>query len=390
MKKTIYLYILKETTIPFLLGMAVFTFVLLMGKLLKLAEMVFTKGVPLVDVCRLIVYMLPSFLLVSIPVAFLLAVLLAFGRLSSDSEITAMKASGVSIYALLSPVLIFAFLAYLTTTFITVYALPWGNTSFKNFLYNVIESRAAMSIREKVFNDDFPGMVMYVDGYDEASQEISGILIHDDRNPQEPSTIFAAAGKIVTNPDEKNIRLNLQNGSIHRSLPREGYRMVEFNSYDLSINLSHQAKKDGRNELDMTLSELLHHLRNPGESDKFKRDILIELHKRFALPFACFVFALIGVPLGIQNQRSGKAGGFSAGIAIIMIYYIVISAGKTIGEKGLIHPAIAMWIPNVLFICFGVHLLRKAATEQPFPLYDTLRTAVLKAKIGLENRRGQE
>ncbi|EHP88425.1 permease YjgP/YjgQ family protein [Geobacter metallireducens RCH3] len=96
MTSILFRYIFKETAVPFVLGMAVFTFVLLMGRLLKLAEMVFAKGVPFLDVCRLILYMLPSFLLVAIPMAFLLAVLLSFGRLSADSEVTAMKAGGLA------------------------------------------------------------------------------------------------------------------------------------------------------------------------------------------------------------------------------------------------------------------------------------------------------
>lgn len=380
MTKILYRYIFRETAVPFLLGMAVFTFVLLMGRLLKLVDMVFAKGVPFVDVCRLILYMLPSFLLVSIPMAFLLAVLLAFGRLSTDSEITAMKAGGVGVASLLPPVLAFAALAYLATTFVTVYALPWGNTSFKRFLYEVIETRAATSIREKVFNDDFPGLVIYMDDYDQASHEISGILIQDERNPEEPSTIFAASGWIAASHEAKTVRLHLEDGSIHRGVGREGYRLVEFTSYDLHVNLQHQAKKDLLNELDMTLDELLGQLRKPVGDAKFLRDVRIELHRRFALPFACFVFAVIGVPLGIQNQRSGRAGGFSAGIFLLMAYYVLLSAGKTVSEKGLVPASVGMWIPNILFIAFGVYLFRMAAKEREIPLIEGIRSLLKRVR----------
>lgn len=373
MVRILYRYIFRETAVPFVLGMAVFTFVLLMGRLLKLAEMVFAKGVPFVDVCRLILFMLPSFFLVTIPMAFLLAVLLAFGRLSSDSEITAMKASGVGVGALLPPVLIFAVLTYLATTFVTVYALPWGNSSFKRFLYEVVETRAATSIREKVFNDDFPGLVIYVDDYDQVNHDIFGILIQDERNPDEHATIFATAGKIVANPETKTIRLHLEDGGIHRLVGKEGYRFVEFASYDLNVNLQQQSKKDYRDEQDMTLSELLTLLRTPQEETKLLRDARIELHKRFALPFACFVFAIIGIPLGIHNQRAGRAGGFSAGIFLLLGYYILMSAAKAVCEKGILPPAIAMWIPNILLTGIGINLLLRAAGERPLPFAGTIR-----------------
>lgn len=388
MTRILFRYIFRETAVPFLLGMAVFTFVLLMGRLLKLAEMVFAKGVPFVDVGRLILYMLPSFLLVSIPMAFLLAVLLAFGRLSADSEITAMKAGGVGVASFLPPVLTFATLAYIATTFVTVYALPWGNTSFKRFLYEVIEARAATSISEKIFNDDFPGLVIYVDDYDRASHEISGILIQDERNADEPSTIFAATGRLAANPEAKTARLHLENGSIHRGVGREGYRLVEFTSYDLHVNLQQQAKKEKLDELDMTLDELLAQLRIPQKNLKFLRDVQIELHKRFALPFACFVFAVIGIPLGIQNQRSGRAGGFSAGIFLLMAYYILLSVGKTVSQKGLVPASVGMWMPNIMFIAFGIYLFRMAAAEQQIPLIERARNLLRRAEERLRSRRG--
>ena len=386
MTSILFRYIFKETAVPFVLGMAVFTFVLLMGRLLKLAEMVFAKGVPFLDVCLLILYMLPSFLLVSIPMAFLLAVLLAFGRLSADSEITAMKAGGAGLGSLLAPVVTFAVLAYLVTTFITVYGLPWGNASFKQFLYEVVETRAATTIKEKVFNDDFPGLVVYVDGYDQISHEISGVLIHDERNPEEPMTIFASTGMVATAPEEKNLRLHLENGSIHRGIGSSGYRLIEFNSYDLHVDLRQSAKKDQIDEGDLTLKQLMANRNNRHNDEKFRREVSIELHKRFALPFACIVFAMIGVPLGIQNQRSGRAGGFSAGIIILMLYYMVMSAGKTIAEKEILPPSLAVWLPNALFIAIGIHLLRLAASERQLPLIIAGRALIGRAMAWFNRR----
>jgi lipopolysaccharide export system permease protein len=370
MKKTLYLYLFREITIPFLLGMAAFTSVLLMGRLLKLADLVVAKGVPLADILRMILYLIPSFCLVTIPMAFLLALLLAFGRLSSDSEITAMKSSGVSLYGLLPPVLLFALVAYLATTFITVYALPWGNTSFKRLLFDIIQSRITLSLKEKVFNDEFPGLVIYTDSYDERQHRMRGILIHDERDLQAPSTIFAANGLIVADPAVKALRVELKNGGIHRVSGKTDYRLIEFQDYSLSINLSQAPRELVKNELDLTFDELREGIRSSRTPPKLRLDMLLEFHRRFALPFACFVFSLVGVPLGIQNQRSGKATGFSISIGVLLFYYIIQSAGRTLGEKGLAYPSLAVWAPNLILFALGAYLFKKTAAEQRIPMFE--------------------
>ena len=369
MKKTLYLYIFKEIPPPFLLGVATFTFALLMGRILRLADMVVTNGVPLADVLRMVLYLLPSFFLVTIPMAFLLAILLAFGRLSGDSEITAMKACGVSLYGMLPPVFCFALIAYLAGALITVYAVPWGNTSFKKLLVDVAEARASLGIKEKVFNDDFPGMVIYTDRYNQRKQTMTGILIQDERDPLDPSTIYARSGVINSDPATKSIRLRLDNGSIHRTQGKTGYRLVEFRSYDLNINLNQASQAVNRNELDMSLAELRANLASGRFDAKMMRDMRLEYHRRFSLPFACLIFALVGMPLGIQNQRSGKAAGFTVSIGLLLCYYIVLSAGKALGEKGLLSPLLAAWAPNILFVTLGIYLFKTTASEKRIPLY---------------------
>jgi lipopolysaccharide export system permease protein len=374
MKKTLYLYIIRETAVPFILGLATFTSVLLMGRLLQIADLVVAKGVNFSDILRMVLYLLPFFSMVTIPMSFLLALLLAFGRLSADSEITAMKSSGVGLSSLLPPVLACALVAYLATTFITVYALPWGNTSFKNLLLEIIQTRATLNLKEKVFNDDFPGLVLYVDHFNQESSVLSGILIQDERDPASPSTIFATTGMIITEPELKTLRLSLKNGGVHRKSGALGYRLLEFRDYDLTINLAQSGKEVIKNELDMTFAELQEAIRNHPADDKVRRDYLLEFHRRFALPCACFVFALIGVPLGIQNQRSGKATGFSISIGVLLLYYVIMSAGKTLGQKGIVPPPVAIWTPDLLFLLVGLYLFRKTSAEQPIPLVELTRT----------------
>ena len=364
MKKTLNLYLCREIAVPFLLGMATFTSVLLMGRLMKLADLVVAKGVPLGDIGRMILYLLPYFSLVTIPMAFLLALLLAFGRLSADSEITAMKGCGIGLYGLLPPVLACAGVAYVATALIAVYAVPWGNGSFKKLIYSVVQSHANMTIKERVFNDDLPGVVLYVDRYHKDDGVMNGILIQDERNPEEPTTIFAETGGLFTDPTAKVVRLQLKNGSIHQARKSGGYRLVAFREYVLSISLTQSANGITRDEQDMTLMELRDAVRAPGLTPKVRLDMELEFHRRFALPFACFVFALVGVPLGIQNQRSGKGAGFAVSIGLLLVYYVMLSAGKALGARGLLHPAAAVWSPNVIFLLFGIRLFRTTAAER--------------------------
>ena len=387
MKKTLYAYIFREIPPPFLVGMATFTFVLLMGRFLKLAEMVVEKGVPFGDVMRMVAYLLPAFWLYTIPMALLLAILLAFGRLSGDSEITAMKSCGISLYGLLPPPLLFSIFASVACLWVTVYAVPWGNSSFKKLMIDIAQNSASIAVKEKVFNNAFPDMVIYAENLDPKGQTMGGVIIHDERDPDAPATIFATAGALVSDPRSRSMEFHLENGSIHRSEAGAGYRMVQFQEYNLRVALSDKGAKPPRKVAEMALGELLH----PPQGSKAK-DVLsmqMEFHSRVALPFSCLVFTLLAMPLGIQNRRSGKASGFSLSIGVILLYYIALSASEALGEKGLLSPFLAGWTPNLLFLLLGAYLFKKTAAEEPLPLatlYPRL-AAALKARFDGRGRR---
>jgi lipopolysaccharide export system permease protein len=368
---TLYRYLSREIFAPLLLGLITFTAVLLMGRMLKLADMVVSKGVPLGDLLLLIVYLLPNFAMITIPMALLLAVLLAFSRLSADSEIVAIKASGVSLYKLLPPVMLIATFAYVVTTAISLYALPVGNMAFKKMLYHVIEGRLNLNLKEQVFNGTIPGLMIYIDRGDQKSGTLRGIMIQDERDPKKVSTIFAESGTLDSDEESRQLRLHLANGSIHQ-VAEGKYRRLDFKGYDLSVDLSKSIKNFRQNEQDMTLTELRDNLARGGFAKRLTVDMGMEIHRRFALPFACIIFALVAMPLGIQNRRSGKAAGFSFSIAAILVYYIVQSVGRTLGEKEVLSGWLAVWLPNIIFLAAGLHLFRLSAREERFVLLDRL------------------
>jgi len=354
-------YLMREITGIFALGLTIFTLVLLMGKMVKLMEMVVSNGLPLADVIRLITLLLPSFLVLTIPMALLLAVLLAFGRLSSDNEITVLKASGLSLGTLLPPVLMAATAAALLTLFVSVVAVPWGNAGFKQMTMEVARTYAASAIRERIFRDDLPGIVLYVDHYDESQRTMQRVMIQDSRDPERPLTIFARSGVVSSDDARGVLQIRLENGSIHTQ-QKNGYRLVSFGEYLLTAE-SGRSSVLNRTEAEMGINELRKGAASPQLSPQARLKMIIELHSRFAFPCATFVFAILALPLGLSNRRSGKNSGFTISILVLLIYYILLSFLQTLAEKGGISPLLAVWLPNLIFLSLGLLLLRLASQE---------------------------
>jgi lipopolysaccharide export system permease protein len=368
MRKTAYLYILKETLPIFFIGLLTFTLVLLMDKILKFIELI-VSGISFFHILRLLLFVSPSFLVFTIPMAFLLGTLLSFGRLSGDSEITAFKASGMSLYQLFLPISLLSVSAYLFTTFLVFYGLPWGNRGFMATLYTIAQSRIDIDLKERVFNDVFNGLVVYVDKVPVQGKKLEGILIYDERDKEKVNTIFAKEGYLVSNPESKEVVLRLLNGDIHRFEPKTKlYQKMKFDTYDLRLELGKTFDAWGARlkEHEMSSDEIDEKIRKMRILGQDTTSQEVELHKRYAIPFACIVFGLIGVPLGIQPRRSARSYGFILTIFIILGYYMSLTASEILAIRKIIPPFLAGWMPNLLFTGLGAYLLVKAANESPF------------------------
>jgi lipopolysaccharide export system permease protein len=369
MKKTTFFYVLKEVLHLFFIGLMTLTIILLMDKIFKLIELIVNRGTSLIHILRLLMFIAPSFLVFTIPMSILLATLLSFGRLSSDNEITAFKASGVSLYQLFWPVIYLAVLAYFVTTFLVLYGLPWGNRGFINTLYVIAQTKADIDIKERVFNDDFEDLVLYVDKVPTQGRKMEGILIHDEREKGKPNTIFSTEGYLFNDPKSKEVILRLIQGEIHRfELKTQTYHRIRFETYDLKFELAKtfEAIENKLKEKEMSIDEIEAKIDKMKKEGKDTASQEVEFHKRFSIPFACIVFAIIGVPLGIQPSRSGRSHGFVFSILIFLGYYIALTASETFAVRRTIPPFLAGWAPNVLFGSFGIYLLVKAANDSPF------------------------
>jgi len=364
-------YILREIAFPFFMTLLVFTFVLIIGKILQIMDLMVNKGIPFLSILKMMLYTMHAFLIFTIPISLLIAVLIGLGRLSGDNEITVMKSSGLSLYQLFTPIAFFALLAFLFSLTIGLLA-PFSNFALKNLLFDIVQQKASIGIKEKVFNDDFRGLVIYAERIPPEGDFMEGVLVNDTRLVREPTTIVAPRGYLRSDPKSMKVILRLERGSIHSvESSLKTYKKTDFGSYDVLLNmgaiLSDTAKAASKGSTDMTLRELYENIRKEGWDDSTRRDMIIELNKKFSIPLSCLVFAVIGIPLGIVSRRSGKSRGFAVGLFVVAVYYTFQLAGEALGETGKLPPVLAVWTPNILVGSLGVYLFLKAAREKPLP-----------------------
>ncbi len=377
----IHRYIAREITVPTLLGLIIFTFVLLMGRILKLVELVINKGVPAGEVARLFAYLLPSFLVITIPLAFLLGVLLGFGRLSADSEIIALKASGISLYDMLKPVLVLAVLASLITGYLTLQAGPAGNSAFRTQVFQIAASRASAEFQPRVFNDEFDGLVLYVSEIQERSGILEGVFISDERVGTTPSVILARTGRVIPDRSALTLTLRLEDGTIHRrpaDKEHDTYQVIDFTTYDINLSLGQEdpnTTQRRRKDKELTTSEL-QEARELAQTPAERNSLIVEWHRRLILPTAPLLFALIGVPLGIRSQRSGRGGGFATGLVVFLAYYLLLSFAETLAVEGGMNPVVLIWTPNALFLTGSLVLLYMSAQEKQLPLLERVLAGI--------------
>ncbi len=367
--RIIYRYVLREIAVPFALGLATFTFILLIARILRLVELVVNRGVPLLDVLRLFSYILPAFLEVTVPMALLLGVVTAFGRLSADSEITALRTSGLSLYQLLPPVAVFASVVFVVALVLSVHVRPWGNNRLRTGLFEIARTRASAGIREKVFNDDFKGLVIYVDEIEPPGNALRGVLIADSREADQSNTVVARAGFLVSGAGADALILRLVDGSIHSYYPHSrSYHRTDFATYDVALDLQtalgnlQQREKDSS---EMTVDELRTAIAIKARSGEPAFPETVELQRKLSIPFACLVFAALGVPLGIHPSRAVHSRGFTLSLALIFVYYLLLTLGENLGSRGVLPAAVGLWIPNVLLSALAAVLIVRAANDRP-------------------------
>ncbi len=371
MKRIVRSYVIFEVIPPLILGLLAFTFILLTARILKLIEMVVSRGVPFLEIAKLFGLIVPTFLEMTLPMALLLGILLGLGRLSHDQEILAFKATGISPAQILLPIGAVAFLISLITLAITLAVRPAANLALQKELYNIAKSRVSTALKEKIFNDDFPNILIYAEEIVPPGNTCQGVLIVDRRNPQRENVIFSKVALILSDEETKSLSLKLFEGVIYeRGKKGSGLSQTHFNTYDLRMNpeeLFASAQKRERGPEEMSLSRLMKAIRVKRERGIRPVPELLELHQRIAFSFAPLIFGLLGVALVMvpTRTRASRSWGVAFSLCWLLVYYALLSTGRTMGEREILPPVLALWLPNVVVGLIAIHLFRKALNETP-------------------------
>jgi LPS export ABC transporter permease LptF/LPS export ABC transporter permease LptG len=384
-------YIVKELGPPFAIGVGVFTFFLVIDRIYQLTDLIITKNVPFALVMPLLLYMLPAFLALTLPMATLVAVLLVCGRLAGDLEVAALKASGVSPLRLFRPFLAAGIVVTLLIAWLTLMVGPWSSGAFQRQLFRILQSRAATGIKERTFSATFNQFVIYVDEVSPSQVRLKGLLVSDERNPEQSRIIVAREGRLLSDEAARRITLRFLDGSISESDvgDRRRFRQTYFSLYDMSLPVDSPltaASKEEKPEKQLPLRQLI------SEADRLHREgqiatpYYVELHKRFALPVAALVFTLVGFPLGIRSHRGGRAVALGFSFGIVVSYYILYTSMEGFALRGRLPAGIAVWIPNAILALVGVAMLRAAVAGVSTAWLDAFWR--LWAKIG-ERRSGR-
>lgn len=380
-------YIIREISVPFALGLAIFTLILLVARILRLVELVVNRGVPFLQVLELFSFILPSFLEVTVPMAMLLGVMVALGRLSADNEIIALRSGGVSLLQIARPVTVVAVGTLLVALALSLYARPWGNRLLRDGLYEVAKVRASAGIRPKIFNDDFSGLVLYVDEVIPPGNVLQGILISGDFDPARElapgsseenapkTTVVAKAGVLVSDETSHVLTLRLHEGSVH-SIERgaSAYHRTDFGTYDVTLDLNvafADLTSHAREPKERSTRELLAHRSAGAEIDGETLHLNeVELARRFSLPFACLGFAAVAIPLGIRPSSAARARSFAVSLGLIFGYYLLLTMGESLAERRVLPSLVALWIPNAVLYGLAYVLYRQSAGEVPRTIRD--------------------
>lgn len=378
----LYKYIVKETLGPFLFSLFIFTGLLFLGRILKLVDLVVNKNIPIGDTILLFTYVIPSFLEIAIPMALLIGILLAFGRLSADSELIVIRASGVSIRKLALPLIFIAAVTSIFSLILSFWVRPWANYHLGQGLFEIAKIKAASGISPGIFND-FGPLTIYAETVDESTGKLSNVLISDRRDPENSRNFLAKHGQIISDEAQRTLSLQLYDGSIQEGSGLNfNYTLFQVNKILLphsqlfDENNSQQKKRSTEMSIGELLSAIINYQImasiNNVDSDKDERLQLsrywVELQKRLAVPASCFAVSLLALALGVQPTRGNKTWGASGnvilGISLILVYYLSLGVASAIASQTEKNLSLLIWIPNLIFFFTGFYWLKQIGSDR--------------------------
>lgn len=370
-------YILRSLIPPLLINLLFLTLIFLMTRMLQITKLIVNYNVSLASIGLILLYSIPHFLVFVLPMSVMLSILLTLMRMSADNEIVALKSGGVSLYRLLPPIFILAMAGFLATLFMTLYGMPHSKAAITRLTYAMLTSNTDVGLKARTFNTRFKGVTLYVNEVDIHDKIMKDVFIEDRRNPKAVSTIVAPRGRFIRDAAGRSVRLRLFNGMISQtSGEKRTANTIYFSTYDINLDMKQLTRGKDLADKDadaMGLAELLRHIQSTRKSPEDHLKALITLHEKFSIPAACLALAVLAVPLGIELKSSRRSAGLGMGLFIFIVYYVLMTAGRVLGEIGMIPPAIGLWSPNIIVGVGGAVMLIRAANEKPTYLIPFMR-----------------
>ena len=361
-------YIIREILSPTLLCLMIFTMVMVLGRAVKLVDLIINKGVSLPDILILLATLLPTFFSISLPLAFLMGIMIGLGRMSADSEIVALKSAGIGLAKISIPVFALALIFALLTGATNIWLKPWGYRAFATKSFEIVRQKAVIGFQPRVFNRQFNNLVLYANDIDDRTNQMHGLFIVE-KKPESTSWVFADSGDMLTDVQSQTVTIRLHDGVIHRQQTESAsnYQLIHFRQYDVQPEISAINGPETRKHLkpkELPTDKLWSSISNETEPAK-RQDLQGELHLRLTSPLAPLLFVLLGLPFSIQSHRSGRSGGFVMGLILFLGYYFILSTALTLTKDAAAPPWMTFWTIHFLLGGLGVFFLRQSSLEKP-------------------------
>ncbi|QRN94000.1 LptF/LptG family permease [Archangium violaceum] len=351
-------YLLKELVIPLGVWVAFLFLLLFVMQFLRGTDVLLGSAVTLQDMGQLLLYLAPHFLMMALPIAFLLAILLGLGRLSEDRELTALQALGIGPVQLLAgPLAIGAVLAGLMLL-LTSTAEPWGLTSVKGFVAEIIKKNVVGDVKSGVFYEDLSNLTLYAETVEGEERRWTNVLLYDDREPSSPLLMLAHNGQVNTNTSGQVLTLVLGDGEAHRAnQTSSAYSVVTFQKGEIAVGVEGSMGRRNRfrsPKEELTPVELLQAADEAERTGGDARPFLMALHNRVGHALAPLSFALLGTPLAIGRRQGGRAWGYLFTLGGYVLFYLLMRLFEQMGQQGKLPVPLAGQLANILFCAAGV------------------------------------
>lgn len=348
----------------FLMGTAIFLFIMLTFQAIRLSEFVIVHQVGMKDVARLSGYLMLSFVPIAVPISFLFSVLMGISRAHSEGEVVALQASGVSLFQLFLPLSLFSVVVTAFTLYASLISVPKGNRKFELLIEKLGNERVISALKPGVFHEGFFGLVLFAEKIIPVKNELQKVFIYDEREESNPLVITAQAGLLRDNLAQNRLTLRLTQGSIlvDKKKSTGAQDKIDFDVYDINLELGERGGSWREySPPSFNFQQLKTRLKETVPDPPMHRKLLVELHRRFSLSFACVVFGLLGFVIGIRSQRGVRSTAIVLCLFVGLVYWLAYVGSNALALSGWVLPWIGVWAPNFLFGGLGIWVfLRKS------------------------------